>query len=357
MEQDNKVLTITVATFLLVFVTNLPASIQQISDILRQTQQRISMAQADLDSGSIMSLALKVKNKEDKIWEAVKGVQKSQGGNTYTDYIEGDVESKDRDMTEEEMNAACAQSEDNAKCIEQLKAQQNNTQTDTEANQTEQQDNENGKKLETPLNFLIVGDSMMLVGFGPNLEAQLLSKTGVSAYREGQYSTGLNRVDYYDWYAKTDELVNQYNPDVLVVMYGANDGQGILDADGVAYQLTDPGWDEVYRQRVYAYMNMFTTKVKKIYWVGHPITISEDFNPKFTRMNAIYKSESAKFDNIEYIDMWEKMSVNGEYAAALPDKDGNLAIVKQSDDVHVTEHGGKIMADIMIEILSRDINW
>ena len=352
MEQDNKVLTIVIATFILVFVTNLPASIQEISDMLRQTQHRITMAEADINSGSLMSLAVKIKNKEDDIWGAIKGVKKNLGGDTYTDYLEADNEQNIEENTDEEIRQSCQEAEDVEKCVEQAKKALENQ---NDPNQTEE-DNA-GEKLETPLNFLLVGDSMMLVGFGPNLEAQLLNKSGVTAYREGQYSTGLNRVDYYDWYSKTDELINQYNPDVLIVMYGANDGQGILDENGVAYQLTDSGWDEVYRQRVYAYMNMFTSKVKKIYWVGHPITISEDFNPKFTRMNAIYKSESEKFENIEYIDMWQLMSVDGQYASAMPDKNGNVAILKQSDDVHVTEHGGIIMADIMIDLLSEDINW
>ena len=74
MEQDNKVLTIVIATFILVFVTNLPASIQEISDMLRQTQQRITMAEADINSGSLMSLAVKIKIYKwwHKIWSKSK---------------------------------------------------------------------------------------------------------------------------------------------------------------------------------------------------------------------------------------------------------------------------------------------
>lgn len=74
-------------------------------------------------------------------------------------------------------------------------------------------------------------------------------------------------------------------------------------------------------------------------------------------MNKIYLSESEKFENIEYIDMWERFMVNGKYASALPSRNGKVGLVKQSDDVHMTEHGGLVMAEYIMELLSEDIDW
>jgi len=68
------------------------------------------------------------------------------------------------------------------------------------------------EKLTPPLKFLIIGDSMVLVGFGPAIENMLISYNGISVVREGQYSTGLNRIDYFDWYSYTDQLIAQHNP-------------------------------------------------------------------------------------------------------------------------------------------------
>jgi hypothetical protein len=215
--------------------------------------------------------------------------------------------------------------------------------------------NSGSAKLQTPLKFLLVGDSMMLVGFGPALEKSLLSYDGVSVAREGMYSTGLNRIDYYDWYSKTDELVTDNKSDILVVMFGANDGQGILDLNGNAFQLDDPQWKVIYRERVNLFLTKFSPKLKKIYWVGHPIAGNDDFMGKFQTMNPIYKEEIAKFPNVVYIDTWERFSVDGVYSQSIPDDNGLWQIAKQSDGVHVTDFGGAIMSDLVMKAIMKDV--
>jgi uncharacterized protein len=224
-----------------------------------------------------------------------------------------------------------------------------------QGNQTDEEDGENEGKLEKPLNFLLVGDSMMLVGFGPALEQGLLGQGEINVVREGQYSTGLNRVDYYDWYSKTDELIAANGTDVLVVMFGANDGQGIVDLNGTPYQLKEPQWKDVYRQRVNTYLTRFSPKVQKIYWIGHPIAGDDDFMWKFQTMNEIYKSEIEKFPNVTFVDTWERFSINGKYSQSIPDDNGLWQIAKQSDGVHVTDFGGGIMSNFVMKTIKGDI--
>lgn len=211
------------------------------------------------------------------------------------------------------------------------------------------------QKITAPVKFLLVGDSMMLVGFGPALENKLLKFNGVSVVREGQYSTGLNRIDYFDWFTKTDELIRQHNPDVLIVMFGGNDGQGIKDKNGKAYEFGSENWKEVYRERVNIYLSRISPKVKKIYWIGHPITGNDGFFAKFQTMNPIYQSESAKFPNAVFVDTWERFAVNGQYRQSIPDDNGLWQIAKQSDGVHVTDFGGGILANLVIKEMSKDI--
>jgi len=213
------------------------------------------------------------------------------------------------------------------------------------------------EKITPPLKFLTIGDSMMLVGFGPALENMLISYNVVGVMRDGMYSTGLNRIDYFDWYSYTDQLINQYNPDVIVVMFGANDGQGILDTDGTAYNLYTPEWERVYHDRVNRYLALFSDRVKIIYWVGHPITDSPDFQPKFLVMNSIYQSECAKYDNVVYIDTWDVFAQDGQPLSVVADSSGLSQIVKQSDGVHVTDHGGKILAEFVFNKMKEQIDF
>jgi len=321
MEHDNKILLILISVLVVVFVTSIPASIREIKEIVGKVDERISFAEENIEAKSLMTTFLKVKNLENKIWNTLKGTETVSEKQVLPEKVE------------------------NTKPAEESKEN------------IEKEKNAGEKIFNLPLKFVMLGDSMIMVGFGPNLEEQLLAKNQVTVLREGKFSTGLNRIDYFDWYTRTEELIQQNNPDILIVMFGANDGQGIVDENGVVFKLSDPKWDEVYQRRVSRYMSTFSSKVKKIYWVGHPISLSPDFGPKFIRMNKVYQSESLKFENIEYIDMWDRFSVNGKYASALPSKSGKVGLVKQADDVHMTEHGGLVMAEYIMEILSEDIDW
>lgn len=211
------------------------------------------------------------------------------------------------------------------------------------------------QKITAPVKFLLIGDSMMLVGFGPALENSLLKYNGVSVVREGVYSTGLNRIDYFDWFTKSDELINQHKPDVLIVMFGANDGQGIKDKSGKAHELGSESWKEVYRERVRVYLSRVSPKLKKLYWVGHPITGNDNFLAKFQAMNPIYKSECEKFPNAVFIDTWERFAVNGAYSQTISDDNGLRQIAKQSDGVHVTDFGGKVLTDFVMKSVLKDV--
>ncbi|MBN1373874.1 DUF459 domain-containing protein [Candidatus Dojkabacteria bacterium] len=211
------------------------------------------------------------------------------------------------------------------------------------------------KSLSTPFSALILGDSMVIEGFGPQLETKLIDYD-VSVVRFGQYSTGLNRIDYYDWYTVTNDYITTYHPDILIFMIGANDGQAIQAFDGTYYQLYEDGWEDIYRERVALFLEYFADDVKFLYWVGHPIPRdTNDFYIKFQIFNRIYKEECAKYDNAIYINAWDRFAVNGEYAAAVADDHGVTQLVKGADGVHVTVHGGNILADLVITYMEKNI--
>jgi hypothetical protein len=214
---------------------------------------------------------------------------------------------------------------------------------------TETQSSATPQNISTPFKVLIVGDSLILEGFGPMLEKTLLEHEGVDVVREGAYSTGLNKTDFFDWNQKTEELITLHKPDVLIVMFGANDGQGILDADGKAHPLGTEGWSEVYGRRVDAYLKRISPKIKKLFWVGHPIPGNAKFRSKLAAMNLVYQSETAKFPNAVYVNTWDRFAVNGEFKASIADDRGLVKRVKGGDGVHVTNFGGKIMADVVIK--------
>ena len=212
------------------------------------------------------------------------------------------------------------------------------------------------KQLSAPIVALIVGDSMVLEGFGPRMESRLAGYQGITIKRFGKYSTGLNRTDYYDWYAKTQELVIANKPNILIVEFGGNDGQNIMDYSvGKKYTQSQAEWDVVYKKRVFDYLTKFTPQVREFYWVGHPIPRTDEFNRKFSRMNAAYISECAKFPNCHYVNEWDRFAIKGKYSATVADDNGLVKTVKGGDGIHVNTHGGNIMADEVIKVIKEDV--
>lgn len=212
------------------------------------------------------------------------------------------------------------------------------------------------QKLTLPAKFLLVGDSLMIEGFGPEMEKALAARDGLTPIRNGVYSTGLNRTDFFDWAAKTEELVAANKPDAVVVIFGANDGQGITDLEGKDHPLGTPGWSETYGKRVNAYLRRVSPIVKKVYWVGHSIPGNAKFHAKIAPMNKVFEEEAAKFPNVVYVNTWDRFAVNGKFAPRVTDDEGKSGVVKGSDGIHVTVFGGKMMATEVMKAISKDLD-
>lgn len=213
-------------------------------------------------------------------------------------------------------------------------------------------------KLHSPYKFLLIGGSSMLEGMGPQFQSDLAKLPGMTIVREGRYSTGLNRTDYFDWFSYARELITKHKPQAIVLQFGGNDGQDIVDLScGKKYRMDNPKWDEIYRKRIDDFMRILSTGgVKKIYWIELPIPRTDDFYRKFLQINRVQREVASRYAKVVYVETWQRFSTsNGKFASTLPDKNGKLGLVKHADGVHLTPHGARIMSDILQEYIALDI--
>ena len=110
---------------------------------------------------------------------------------------------------------------------------------------------------------LLVGDSMMMEGFGPVLQRTLRKRPDLDVVREGKYSTGLSRQDYFDWPAQLEKLVEKYNPDMVVICMGANDPQDIIDENRKRHHADSESWKTIYRSRAERLLAVATASYKR----------------------------------------------------------------------------------------------
>ena len=123
---------------------------------------------------------------------------------------------------------------------------------------------------EDPLRVVVAGDST-----AKSLGDALIGATGdtpeLSITNEGKVSTGLARSDYFNWGAGWPRSSRSTDPEVVVFMVGANDGQSILEGDGtVVAQFDTPEWTEAYRRRVAGIMDLAEGDGRRMVWVGEP---------------------------------------------------------------------------------------
>lgn len=203
--------------------------------------------------------------------------------------------------------------------------------------------------------FLFIGDSVMF-DLGIQLQYTMKEKYNIADTKlDYKVSSGLNRIDYYDWYARTKEILQDYQPDVVVILFGGNDTQDITDFQGKYRAITTNEWQKAYQERVEKYAKLLdSSSVRKVYWVGQSISNKSWYAKYFPIMNDIYKNASKSSAKIEFISTWNTFAEAGKFAPVVADKSGKRGYVKVNDGLHFTSHGAKIIGDLIADKMATD---
>ncbi len=211
---------------------------------------------------------------------------------------------------------------------------------------------------EEPLRLWVGGDSIVGI-FGTEL-LKASSATGIIKGRlDYKPSTGLSRPDYFDWPNHMRNVAKDEDPEVMVVMFGANDIQGMRVAGGAVQPLT-PGWLEEYRKRVGEIMDIMRDEKdgdRLVVWVG-ALPMGPNSGVKgMEQVNYIYWSEAQKRPWIRYVDSWPFfVGPNGEYEARLTSADGKERLLRERDNIHLTAAGGDRLAWAVLSALGQTVD-
>lgn len=171
-------------------------------------------------------------------------------------------------------------------------------------------------------------------------------------------STGLARLDYFDWLGKLQQIANDDHPAITLFMAGGNDAQTLIAADGSPSGLApfSDAWNAAYAQRVSQAMDILTSNGSYAIWVGMPIMLDANeypgFNANMQKLDAIFAAQAAAHPRVAYVDAYSLMSdPQGSFAQSLPDIHGVTQQMRASDGVHLTEQGGEFLAQHAIQAL------
>jgi lysophospholipase L1-like esterase len=206
-----------------------------------------------------------------------------------------------------------------------------------------------------PLRLWVGGDFMAQV-FGESLLAKAEPTGLIDPELHYESASGLTRSDYYDWPEALGRDLDDHDAEVVVVMLGVNDGQGIMLADGTPVPaVDDPRWATEYRRRVGALMDQLRAPGRLVVWVGQPPMRNPDFAAAMAVVNQAYVDEAAGRPWVTYVDAAALLGgPGGTYAENLPAGPGGAGTpveVRQPDGIHLAPAGGeRLAAEVMAVI-------
>ena len=202
-----------------------------------------------------------------------------------------------------------------------------------------------------PRRVLIIGDSMMRLT-AHSLKLALEKQPNVTARDFTSLGSGLARLDVFDWLAKADELVGEFQPDATIAWFGTNDRQPMQTAAGVVQPGTAP-WDDEYARRVGALMDRLgAAPGARVLWLELPDMRDAKIQSDVDAINRIVKAEADRRPAVTFVPARGWLTRRpGTFAPYLPGPKGIPVSVRDPDGVHLSRAGADMMAERLVGIL------
>lgn len=198
---------------------------------------------------------------------------------------------------------------------------------------------------------LIIGASSIEGALGIELERRLERIPGVTVLRWGRHSTGLARLDYFDWLEKTRTLVASFQPDLVLAQLGGNDGQAITrPSGGVVAAIHSRKWESRYEGRMLEFVQVVSKQGAKLVYLGMPIPREEVMRRRMAHANRASKT-AVEAAGERYLSTWElTASETGGYLTKMMIGDRERGL-RAADGFHLSTVGSGYVAGRIIGYL------
>jgi hypothetical protein len=206
-----------------------------------------------------------------------------------------------------------------------------------------------------PLRVLIVGDSLG-IDLGQPLQNDLANTGAVTATLDARESTGLTRPDYFNWPAQLESDMQKAQPQIVVVMMGANDPQDFPGPPDVPY--TSAQWSTLYAQRAAQFMQVAASNGALVVWVGMPPMGNPALSTKMAAINAIDQQQAAaQKPPVNFLSCWTVLgTVQGGYTAFITNAAGQVVNVRTPDGTHLTPAGGEVLSQQVLDFVRNNLH-
>ena len=202
-------------------------------------------------------------------------------------------------------------------------------------------------KLDTPVIF--IGDSMMKM-LGKGMEKAFKAKEVTPAESFSSLGSGLARPSVFNWPEKAKELCGRVKPKTAFISLGTNDKQSLESRTGsMAAEGTDE-WRVEYKGRIEELLDaLYTSGVTNVVWMLTPpmkSEINEDHAQLVAGIVAELAGDEKYRGRFHRYDMGKVLTIRpGRYTQTIISKAGAAVSVRDTDGIHLSLHGAKVVAE------------
>ena len=194
--------------------------------------------------------------------------------------------------------------------------------------------------------ILVIGD-YVAGGIAYGLDQALAKETKLAVVDRSNSNSGLVRPDSYDWNEKLLGILNEENPDVIVIALGNNDRQQ-LRVDNQRLPMRSDDWQRLYLQRVGGLIDTLRVYGRPFFWVSAPPVRNAAISADMAYLNDLYEPRVTGAGG-HYVDVWNGFTnASGQYIATGPDIEGQVRALRTSDGVNFTR-AGKLKLSYYVE--------
>jgi len=206
-------------------------------------------------------------------------------------------------------------------------------------------------KLDTPVVF--IGDSMMKM-LGKGMEKAFALKKVTPAESFSSLGSGLARPSVFNWPAKAKELCERVKPKTAFIALGTNDRQSLESRTGSMAAVGTDEWRVEYKSRIEELLDaLYSNGITHAVWMLTPPMKSES-NEQHAQLVAGIVAEVA--GNEKYRDRFHRYDMGkvlanrkGGYTQTIISKTGAAISVRDTDGIHLSFQGAKIVAEDVLK--------
>jgi hypothetical protein len=204
-----------------------------------------------------------------------------------------------------------------------------------------------------PLRVYIGGDSVVRDA-GESFQRLAAEDPRLRTALHYEIATGLSRPDFYDWPGALAADAEGIKPEVALIMFGANDAQGIVDPDGQVHPAVDSaGWRAEYGRRVGAVMDELQADDRVVFWIGQPPMRDGGFDHRIDVINEVVAEQAEDRPWVTFVDTAPILGgADGGYVDRLPGIDEDL---RQGDGIHLSRAGADLLAQHLLTLIDDEV--